>query len=166
MIHPSPSHLTASALSPVFREETEPGRGSSHPGEEQKAGVCPPTLRFLFAFNPPPSTAHPRRGEIPTARLSAVIPRPGKQAPRMPALTLFFPWPYPGASALYPGTPGTLLSSLPSRATLTKRRPGTVRAGFEAKCIFSLGKQAGAGVLHSAQLLTSNFEPPGSFLPH
>lgn len=55
---------------------------------------------------------------------------------------------------------------LPGSAVLAEQRPGTVRAGFGAKCIFSLGKQAGAGVLHPAQLLTGNFEAPGSFLPH
>lgn len=55
---------------------------------------------------------------------------------------------------------------LPGSAKLAEQRPGTVRAGFEAKYIFSLEKQAGAGVLHPAQLPTGNFEPPGYFLPH
>lgn len=61
---------------------------------------------------------------------------------------MFFPWLYPDVSALYPSTLGTLLSPLPGSVMLAEQRPGTVRAGFEAKCIFSLGKQAGAGVLH------------------
>lgn len=77
-----------------------------------------------------------------------------------------FPWPYPDAPALYPGTPGALLSPLPGNAVLMEQRPGMVRAGFEAKCIFSLGKWAGAGVLHPAQLLPGNLELPGCFLPH
>lgn len=111
-----------------------PRREPPHPGEAQKAGVCPPTLWLLFAFNPPPIAARPRGGETPTARLSAATPA----ARAHPTL---FPWPNPDVSALYPGTLGTVHSPLPGSAMLAQHRPGTVRAGAGAKCIFGLGKQ-------------------------
>lgn len=155
-IHRSPSHAMTSALG---HGETEAWETIVAPGEAQKAGVCPPTLWFLFAFEPPPSTARPRGGEAPTARRSAAT----LAACAHPTS---FPWPCPDASALHPGTPGTVLSPLPGSARLAQHRPGTVRAGVEAKCIFGLGKRLVQVCSIRLGSSLGSFEPHGSFVPH
>lgn len=154
MIPPPLSHPMASALCHVLRREAEAWERLIAPGGRAEGRCLPAHARVFVCFPSSSSTGRARGGGTPTAH------------PQVPALTrdpsLAASWCicFISRHTRPPPLP------LPGSAFLMEQRPGTVRAELEAKCIFSLGNQTGAGVLHPAQFLAGNFELVGSFLPH